>query len=70
MTPTKSLSLKRFFSNFPPVPLLILIAAFALLWKLGAGSLAAWDEAIYAQVSKEIVQGEGWLTLHGNMHMV
>ena len=26
--------------------------------------LAAWDEAIYAQVSKEIAQGEGWLTLH------
>ncbi|MBC7909732.1 MAG: glycosyltransferase family 39 protein [Pyrinomonadaceae bacterium] len=43
---------------------LILIAAFALLWKLGAGSLAAWDEAIYAQVSKEIALGEGWLTLH------
>ena len=64
MTPTKSLSPKRFFLNFPPVPLLILIAAFALLWKLGAGSLVAWDEAIYAQVSKEIVQGEGWLTLH------
>lgn len=64
MTPTKSLSRKRFSSNFPPILWLFLIAAFTLLWKLGAGSLAAWDEAIYAQVSKEIVQGEGWLTLH------
>lgn len=26
--------------------------------------MAAWDEAIYAQVSKEMAQGEGWLTLH------
>lgn len=40
------------------------IAAGALLWKLGAGSLAAWDEAIYAQVSKEIAQSGDWLTLH------
>jgi 4-amino-4-deoxy-L-arabinose transferase-like glycosyltransferase len=40
------------------------MAAFVLLWKLGASSLAPWDEAIYAQVSKEIAQGEGWLTLH------
>lgn len=64
MTPAKSLSPKRFFPDFQPILWLILITAFALLWKLGAGSLAAWDEAIYAQVSKEIVQGEGWLTLH------
>ncbi|HEX8189679.1 MAG TPA: glycosyltransferase family 39 protein, partial [Pyrinomonadaceae bacterium] len=35
-----------------------------LLWRLGAGSLAAWDEAIYAQVAKEIARGEGWLTPH------
>jgi len=40
------------------------IAAFILLWRLGASSLAPWDEAIYAQVSKEMAQGEGWLTLH------
>ena len=40
------------------------LAAFILLWKLGANSLAPWDEAIYAQVSKEIARGEGWFTLH------
>jgi 4-amino-4-deoxy-L-arabinose transferase-like glycosyltransferase len=43
---------------------LVLIACLALLWKLGAGSLAAWDEAIYAQVSKEMARGSGWLTPH------
>src|SRR2546429_620891 len=64
MAPTKPLSQKRFSSNFPLVSLLILIAAFALLWKLGTGSLAAWDEAIYAQVSKEILRSGDWLTLH------
>ena len=47
-----------------PITWLLLIAAFALVWKLGGGSLAAWDEAIYAQVSKEMVQGGDWLTLH------
>jgi 4-amino-4-deoxy-L-arabinose transferase-like glycosyltransferase len=40
------------------------MAAFILLWRLGASSLAPWDEAIYAEVSKEIAHGEGWLTLH------
>lgn len=40
------------------------IAALILFWRLGAGSLAPWDEAIYAQVSKEMARGEGWLTLH------
>jgi 4-amino-4-deoxy-L-arabinose transferase-like glycosyltransferase len=44
--------------------LLATLAAFILLWRLGANSLAPWDEAIYAQVSKEIARGEGWLTLH------
>ncbi|HEX8722129.1 MAG TPA: glycosyltransferase family 39 protein [Pyrinomonadaceae bacterium] len=43
---------------------LLLAAAFALLWRLGAGSLAAWDEAIYAQVSKEAALSGDWLTPH------
>lgn len=67
MTPTDSPDRKRFrfsSSTFWPVLLLVLAAALALLWKLGAGSLAAWDEAIYAQVSKEIVRGGDWITLH------
>ncbi|HKS29851.1 MAG TPA: glycosyltransferase family 39 protein [Pyrinomonadaceae bacterium] len=64
MTPQKSLGRDGFFSNFTLISLLLLIAAFALLWKLGGGSLAAWDEAIYAQVSKEMAQGGDWLTPH------
>lgn len=64
MTSTESQSRKRFFSTSLPLLCLLLIAIFALLWKLDAGSLAAWDEAIYAQVSKEIARGGDWLTLH------
>jgi 4-amino-4-deoxy-L-arabinose transferase-like glycosyltransferase len=64
MTPPTLSGRERFFSGPLPILFLLLIAAFALLWELGAGSLAAWDEAIYAQVSKEIAQGGGWLTLH------
>ena len=51
-------------SDLSLILILIVFATFALFWKLGAGSLAAWDEAIYAQVSKETAQGGGWLTLH------
>src|SRR5688572_27596536 len=64
MNPARSLSQKRWFSNWVSLLVLILIAAIALLWKLGGSSLAAWDEAIYAQVSREIVQNGDWLTLH------
>ncbi|HEV2802712.1 MAG TPA: glycosyltransferase family 39 protein [Pyrinomonadaceae bacterium] len=39
------------------------LAAFVLLYGLGARPLADWDEAIYAQVSKEMARGAGdWLT--------
>lgn len=41
-----------------------LVTAFVLFYNLGATSLADWDEALYAQISKEIVQGGDWLTLH------
>src|ERR687889_413572 len=64
MAPTNRPSRERVSSNLLPVSLLISIAAFALLWKLGAGTLAAWDEAIYAQVSKEMARGGDWLTPH------
>jgi 4-amino-4-deoxy-L-arabinose transferase-like glycosyltransferase len=45
-----------------PLVLLCLGAGLLLLWKLGAASLDDWDEAIYAQVSKEMVQNHRWLT--------
>jgi len=70
MVPTKpqehkrSSSKPRIPSKFALISLIVLIAAFALLGNLGTGTLAAWDEAIYAQVSKEIVQSGDWLTLH------
>jgi len=47
------------------VPLvLIILAVIIILPGLGAGSLRDWDEAIYAQVSREIVQSNNWITLH------
>jgi 4-amino-4-deoxy-L-arabinose transferase-like glycosyltransferase len=39
-------------------------AAALLLPRLGAGSLRDWDEAIYAQVAREILASGDWLTLH------
>ncbi|HEX5703243.1 MAG TPA: glycosyltransferase family 39 protein [Pyrinomonadaceae bacterium] len=62
MTSSRSF-FQKLLANFPWI-IFSLITAFALLWKLGSGTLAAWDEAIYAQVSKEIVQSGSWLTLH------
>ncbi len=44
--------------------LLFSLSAIILLWKLGQRSLEDWDEAIYAQISKEIVQNGDWITLH------
>ncbi|MGB9178737.1 MAG: glycosyltransferase family 39 protein [Pyrinomonadaceae bacterium] len=67
MASTNSPGHDRFFSSRSDlffIFILILISTLALFWKLGAGDLAAWDEAIYAQVSKEMAQGGDWLTLH------
>ncbi len=47
-----------------PVLLVCLLAAALILPSLGKASLKDWDEAIYSQVSKEIVQSGDWLTLH------
>jgi 4-amino-4-deoxy-L-arabinose transferase-like glycosyltransferase len=35
-----------------------------LFWRLGARALADWDEAIYAQVAREVLEDGHWLTLH------
>lgn len=43
---------------------LALGATTVLMWRLDAASLADWDEAIYAQISKEIVTSGDWITLH------
>ncbi len=49
-----------------PAHLLVLasLAALSLLYGLGRPPLEDWDEAIYAQVSKEMVRGGDWLTPH------
>jgi 4-amino-4-deoxy-L-arabinose transferase-like glycosyltransferase len=50
--------------------LLFLVPAslFFLTFRLGAGSLASWDEALYAAVAKEVVHTGDWLrfTLDGD----
>jgi 4-amino-4-deoxy-L-arabinose transferase-like glycosyltransferase len=40
------------------------LALFIFFWRLGATSLDDWDEAIYAQVAREMVQNGDWITLH------
>ncbi|CAN5614202.1 hypothetical protein BH20ACI3_BH20ACI3_34500 [soil metagenome] len=47
--------------------ILILLAVFELFGRLGNGVLY-WDEAIYAQVSKEMIETGSWLTPHWNGH--
>jgi 4-amino-4-deoxy-L-arabinose transferase-like glycosyltransferase len=47
--------------------IILLLAAIELFARLGSGILY-FDEAIYAQVSKEIIESGDWLTLHWNGH--
>lgn len=42
---------------------LFCLSGFFLLYHLGNGSLASWDEALYAQVSKEIFLSGHWFKL-------
>jgi 4-amino-4-deoxy-L-arabinose transferase-like glycosyltransferase len=39
-------------------------SAVLLLWRLGASSLEDWDEAIYAEVGREMAVSGEWLTPH------
>ena len=45
---------------------LVPLSFFFLVFKIGYGSLASWDEAIYASVAKGILQSGDWLTLRLN----
>ncbi|MFH1876913.1 MAG: glycosyltransferase family 39 protein [Candidatus Omnitrophota bacterium] len=49
------------------LPILLILSSTLLFWGLGTGSLTSWDEALYAQVSKEILASGNWvdLTLRG-----
>ena len=42
------------------------LALALLFYRLGDGSLYDWDEAIYAQVAKEMVLSDTWMTLSWN----
>ena len=44
--------------------LVIAVAAVVLFYRLGDPALKNWDESIYAEVAKEILQSRDWLTLH------
>jgi 4-amino-4-deoxy-L-arabinose transferase-like glycosyltransferase len=44
--------------------LVVAVAAFVLFYHLGTPALKNWDEAIYAEVAKEILQSGDWVTLH------
>jgi len=49
----------------PPVGLGLLAAAL-IFWRLGEGSLFNWDEATYADLAKQILATDDWVTLHRN----
>ena len=42
----------------------IAVAALVLFYRLGDPALKNWDESIYAEVAKEMLQSRDWLTLH------
>lgn len=39
------------------------LSLVVFLWRLGSGHLQNWDEAIYAEVSKNIIERNEWMTL-------
>lgn len=53
----------QFFARHSLTIAITLVAAIVLLWGLGAHPLKNWDEAIYAQVAKEMFTTGDWLTM-------
>ncbi len=49
--------------TFQDTAFLLALSSFFLLFRLGSGSLASWDEAIYACVAKGIIQSGDWFRL-------
>ncbi len=43
--------------------LLFVFASVYILWNIGTGSLSAWDEATYANISRQIIKTGNWLIL-------
>lgn len=52
--------------RFWEVATVVVLSAVVLFLKLGVQPLADWDEAIYAQISREIVQSHTWIPLSWN----
>jgi 4-amino-4-deoxy-L-arabinose transferase-like glycosyltransferase len=48
------------------IAVVIGLAIFVLFYKLGVSPLADWDEAIYAQISRELLQRHSWIPLYWN----
>jgi 4-amino-4-deoxy-L-arabinose transferase-like glycosyltransferase len=60
-TPVPAASPRLNIAEWKDLIFLTGLAAAALLWNLGAGSLASWDEANYAVVSKLVVETGDWI---------
>lgn len=60
--------IKSYKNTLQDILYLVPLSAFFLFFDLGKGSLASWDEAIYATVAKELIQSGDWfhLTLGGS----
>lgn len=43
--------------------LLIISAVTVIFWNLGTGSLTSWDEAVYAEISREMLNSGNWIDL-------
>jgi hypothetical protein len=59
----------RFIRHYWEVLLLLALAAVVLLPGLGSHPLVSWDEAIYAEISKEFLVLSSWLAPHWNYQL-
>jgi hypothetical protein len=59
-----SKNMKSVLAKKLPEILLVLFAFALLFFRLGHSTLADWDEAIYAQIAKEMTRNGDWLTPH------
>lgn len=58
------IGLARTLGDVYPIILAVAVSAVVLFWRLGTRSLLDWDEAIYAQIAKEMVHTGSWISPH------